>query len=158
MIGEPEYTEKSVESVTVGNGATPPDSSMDDDGQGPRHPDRSSDAGTDTNARTADETGPDAEVEPPSENPPSHPFAGLFDVAIDGVATLAAHLVRQGLCRIVATATSSPASKKPLTGSAETGPSPIAEHKGGLLIAVAVAAIATTILWYILAPKKKSGP
>ena len=156
MIGEPENTENSVEKVTVGEAVGPADSNIEEDGQGSGNPDRSTDPGTATNASLEDETAPDPNREPSSEGPPSHPFAGLFDVAIDGVANLVAHFVRQGLGRILVMATTSTASKRPPTASKESSSPATAERKDGLLIAVAAAAIATVVLWSIFAPKKNS--
>ena len=94
MIGEPENTENPAEKLTVGKAVAPDDSYIEEDGQGPRNPDRSTELGTDINASMADETAPDLDRGPSSEGPTPHPFAGLFDVAIDGVANLVAHFVR----------------------------------------------------------------
>jgi len=126
MIGEPEYTDEMVEEA-------PP-----------------AGAASDTKTEAGGEPTADGPRTSAADQP--HPFAGLFEVAIDGIATLAANFIRDRLSRIVSSSTASsdaPAPPEPAAAGPAAGPTVAAHHRSnGLLMAVAAAAITTTVLWY----------
>lgn len=158
MIGEAQPTDHLIDKMHGNEAVVPPDSPMTEGDRGRFQPTGSTDNGPDPEADTASGPAQDAEGPAPSASTQAHPLAGLFDVAIDGVATITAHFVRDRLSHIVAAATKPADPEKPPTGSAESGSPATSQRKDGLLIAVAVAAIATTVLWYLFTQKKKSGP
>ena len=132
-IGVPEFTDETVGVNTPGAAST----------------------GSPTDAGNHDPAGVDGH--PPSASAAPHPFAGLFEVAIDGIATITANFVRERLSRIIHTATSKADPEAQPTATSNAAPT-ISHHRtDGLLMVVAAAAITTIILWYFHEKNKASG-